>query len=54
MTLEIVIDYNRRCKLCGRMGATDSGVCLKCVLKVMANKKRFGGKRRTTDTRRRT
>jgi len=50
MTFEIVIDDNRRCKSCGRSGATQSGVCLKCGFKAMANKKRFGGGKRRIKT----
>jgi len=32
---EIIIDMDRKCKRCGKKGATQSGVCLKCVTKAI-------------------
>jgi len=33
MTLTIIIDQNKSCAKCGDMGATQSGLCLKCISK---------------------
>jgi hypothetical protein len=32
-TLEIVINYNFRCRRCHRPGVTESGLCLYCTRK---------------------
>lgn len=32
---EITIDMDKKCKRCGKGGATQSGLCLKCVLKAI-------------------
>ena len=29
------IDYDKKCAECGKMGATESNICLKCVTKAM-------------------
>ena len=33
--VHMTIDMDRKCAECGKMGATDSGICLKCCLKIM-------------------
>ena len=33
MTVEIIIDYDRKCSQCGVKGATQGGLCLKCIEK---------------------
>lgn len=37
MTLNIKIDLDKKCKKCGKGGATQSGYCLKCVAKMIKN-----------------
>ena len=32
---EIRIDMDQKCKRCGKKGATQSGYCLDCILKLM-------------------
>ena len=32
-TPTITIDPDKKCKSCGKRGATQSGICLKCVVK---------------------
>lgn len=31
MTLTITIDMDKKCKRCGKKGATQSGFCMKCI-----------------------
>ena len=38
-TMTIVIDMDKKCVECGHGGAVASGICLKCTLKAMNNKK---------------
>ncbi len=40
--VDIKIDMDRPCKKCGRKGATQYGVCLKCVQKYMLAKLKTG------------
>jgi rRNA maturation endonuclease Nob1 len=42
---EIVINYNLRCRRCHRLGATESGLCLRCSR--LSGWRRCGLKRRT-------
>lgn len=36
--LIINVDYDKRCAECGKTGATDSGICLKCITKAIGTK----------------
>lgn len=38
MNCTITIDVNKKCAECGKPGATGSGICLKCAVKVMSDK----------------
>ena len=31
----ITIDMGKKCKQCGRKGAADGGICMRCILKNM-------------------
>jgi hypothetical protein len=33
MTLTVTIDMDRKCAECGKGGAVDSGICMRCTLK---------------------
>jgi rRNA maturation endonuclease Nob1 len=46
-SLEIVINYNLRCRHCHRLGATESGLCLRCGRKVIQESIRQYRDRRT-------
>ena len=32
-TPTITVDENKRCRRCGKPGATDGGYCLRCILR---------------------
>lgn len=38
MNVTIRIDMDRKCAECGKGGAADSGICLKCATKAMGDK----------------
>lgn len=44
MTVTINIDMDRKCAECGKGGAVDSGICLKCTTKA------FGATRMKSET----
>jgi len=31
--LEIIVDLEKKCQRCGKGGATQNGLCLKCIVK---------------------
>ena len=35
MNLTVTINMSKRCAECGKFGAADSGICLKCCMKAM-------------------
>jgi uncharacterized OB-fold protein len=36
--LVVNVDMGKRCAECGKAGATDSGICLKCAIKAIDGK----------------
>ena len=36
--VSITIDMDKRCAECDKGGATESGICLRCIIKTMGNK----------------
>ncbi len=38
-TMTVTIDMDKRCAECGKGGATDSGICMKCASNALRGKK---------------
>ena len=39
-TPTITIDMDAKCPFCGKMGAVNNGICMKCALKILKHGKR--------------